>query len=197
MFLVLIPILNYISNLCLHLYLVNCLKATFQKTVIFLVHIYHFVLHYTFQVFSCPMRCFVLQGDRVVQLSRRQSLTRWQVSPLCGDTCCCCTLRNVNHTDYKIKSPTPTPCVRHWRYSSGPAYKGSLSLRHTVNCHVFKNSMLIKTEPCIMLWKPQQKYWSVFWWRDEPMDHRNWGFEHKREQPFEWKHSISEFSRTI
>ena len=104
MFLVLIPILNYISNLCLHLYLVNCLKAKFQKTVIFLVHIYHFVLHYTFQVLSCPMRCFVLQGDRVVQLSRRQSLTRWQVSPLCGDTCCCCTLRNVNHTDYKITS---------------------------------------------------------------------------------------------
>ena len=58
MFLVLIPILNYISNLCLHLYLVNCLKAKFQKNVIFLVHIYHFVLHYTFQ--SSVVQCDVL-----------------------------------------------------------------------------------------------------------------------------------------
>ena len=80
-------------------------KGQVPKTMIFLVHIYYFVLLYTFQVSSSPLRCFVLQGDRVVQLSRRQSLTRWQVSPLCGDSCCCCwcrTLRNVNHTDYKI-----------------------------------------------------------------------------------------------
>ena len=121
MFLVLIPILNYISNLCLHLYLVNCLKAKVPKTVIFLVHIYYFVLLYTFQVSSSPLRCFVLQGDRVVQLSRRQSLTRWQVSPLCGDSSC------AAHWEMLItlitRSPTPTPWVRHWRYSSGSGSK--------------------------------------------------------------------------